>query len=121
MSDSVAAATTAAPPPSEVAQPAQSEVQAQTPIDDEIDLGEGQRFKRSELKERLKRKAEWEQQSHQRFQEAAQMKKEIEQAFQLVKTNPAEFLKKTGIDPEEFSKAYLQDKLKYYEMSPAER
>lgn len=119
MSDPAAATVASASPP-ESAQPAQPETQS-APEDIEIDLGDGQKYKTSELKERMKRKAEWEQLSHQRYQQAAQKEKNLESALQMIKTNPAEFLRRTGIDPEEFSKAYLQDRLKHYEMTPEQR
>lgn len=116
MSDSAAAT---AAPALDSAAPAQPQAPQ---IDEvEIDLGEGVKYKQSELRERMARKSAWEQQSHQRYQEAAQMKKNLESALRMVKENPAEFLKQTGIDPEEFSKTYLQDKLKVLEMTPEQR
>lgn len=120
---------TAASHPAPVAVPvAQSEVKPEQtnastpPVDDvEIELDQDLRFKKSELRDRIKRQKELEKGSYERFQQAAQIRKQTEALIQAAKTNPAEFLRQTGVDPEEFAKSYVQDRIKYYEMSPAER
>lgn len=119
---------TAASQPAPVAAPvAQSEVNpeqnvAAQPVEDvEIELDQDMRFKKSELRDRIKRQKELEKGSYERFQQAAQIRKQTEALIQAAKTNPAEFLRQTGVDPEEFAKSYVQDRIKYYEMTPTER
>ncbi len=129
MSDIPAASTPA--PQAPAAQPtakAQNQspeanaVSAQPTIEDvEIELDEGMRFKKSELRDRIRRQKELEKGSYERFQQAAQIRKQTESLIQQAKEDPAGFLRQTGIDPEEFAKSFIQDRVKYYEMTPEQR
>lgn len=113
MSDSAAADTTAAPEAPASEAPVQQSIE-----DPEIDLGDGLKFKKSELKDRVTKKAQWEQMSHQRYQQAAEMKKAVEKA---IAGDPEDYFRLKGIDPDEWSKSRLENKLKYLEMSPEQR
>jgi len=63
--------------------------------------------------------------SHQKMQEAAEFKKQLQseakQFVEWAKSNPREFLKQTGIDPYEFAESTLAEKLKLMQMTEGER
>lgn len=59
--------------------------------------------------------------AHQRFQEAAQLRKEAEQILQFAKANPTEFFEKTGLNAREWAEKYLIQELEREAMSPEQK
>lgn len=59
--------------------------------------------------------------ANQRFQEAAQMRKEAEQILQFAKQNPKEFFQKTGLNARQWAEEYLIQELQTEAMSPEQR
>lgn len=56
-----------------------------------------------------------------RFLEAANLKKQVEQVLDLLKTNPAEAMKRLGQDPRKFSEEFLVEALKREAESPEQK
>lgn len=59
--------------------------------------------------------------SQAKMQEAATMQKQFNAVMQMAKTNPREFLQRTGIDPYEFAESTLAEKYEMMQMSPDQR
>lgn len=59
--------------------------------------------------------------SQKKFLEAANLRKEVEQVIQLLKTNPAEAMKRIGHDPRKFSEEFLVEALKREAESPEQK
>lgn len=56
-----------------------------------------------------------------RMQEAAEDRKNIEQIFKIMQSDPALVMKQLGLDPEEFAVKYLQGKIEEQQKSPEQR
>lgn len=95
----------------------------QTPdVDDpDIDLGDGQVFKKSKLADQVKRQKELEKGAYSKMQEAAQIRKEAADFAQYLKSNPLEALQMFGVDVREMSRGLLQKELERELMKPEER
>lgn len=59
--------------------------------------------------------------SERRFQEAAAVRKEAQDVIAWLKQNPAEAMKKLGVDPRKFSEEFLVDALQREAESPAQK
>jgi hypothetical protein len=59
--------------------------------------------------------------SQAKMQEAAVMQKQFQQVMALAKSNPREFLQRTGIDPYEFAESTLAEKYELMQMTPEQR
>lgn len=57
----------------------------------------------------------------QRFQEASVMKAQAEEVLRFAKANPAEFFKKTGMNPRDWAEQYLMGELKKDSESPEQK
>lgn len=100
------------------AQPSEHQPAADDP---DIDLGDGQVFKRSKLAEQIKRQKDLERGAYSKMQEAAQIKKEAAEFAQYLKANPMEALQMFGVDVREMSRGLLQKELERELMKPEER
>ena len=62
--------------------------------------------------------------SHKRFQEAAQLRQQAQQALEVIKQNPLEAFVQSGGDPQafqDFVEKYLYDQISYDKMTPEEK
>lgn len=64
---------------------------------------------------------EMERSSREKFKESSEVKKQMKQAFESIKSNPREALKQLGIDPYEFAEMTLQEKMEELQKSPEQR
>jgi hypothetical protein len=59
--------------------------------------------------------------SQSKMQEASKLNQQAQEVFKLAKTNPREFLRRTGIDPDEFAESTLAEKFELMRMSPEQK
>ena len=59
--------------------------------------------------------------AQQRFEDAANIRKEAQEFVQFIKSNPVEALKRAGIDFQELAESHLMEQIKYSQMSDVER
>lgn len=90
--------------------------------DPEIDFGNGLKFKRSQARDQLARVKELERGSHERFQQAAQHRKQAEALVAGFKQDPERYFEQlTGQPFDQFAAKRLLDKMKMQEMAPEVR
>lgn len=140
MAETTAAAPVAATPTTpnapETAAPAQSQSQAATqtppaPTKAEVKEAKAEAARRYKLKldgkeqdydeSEIVQLAQQAAGSAKRFQEAAALKKQVEEVVQYLKSNPGEAMKRLGIDPRKFSEEFLVDALKREAESPEQK
>lgn len=127
------AAPAAAPPqpaaPAEQKQPASTEkpnstTQAAPDEDPELDFGEDLKFKKSEVAKRLKQQKELERGSFKRFEEAAAMRKQVEEFVGTLRSDTVAALKRAGLNREQIVKLaedVLSEEIAQAQMSPEQR
>lgn len=97
--------------------------QSQTPVidDPEFDFGDGLKLKRSEAANRLKKSKEIERGANEKFQTAAQMRKEADELVGLLSKDVKAALRKSGKDPIQVAEEILQEALQEHSLTPEQR